>query len=258
MNRFEGKAILVTGAGMGIGAAVAECLAAEGAAIAAFDINRDAVTATVDKIKARGGVAIALCGDARNPSDVRNAVNEAVQNLSGLDGLAAIAGVLRVTPTADSPEEQWRDVMETNVRGPFLFTQAMIPHLRQSGGGSIVFAASIMAFASAPGAALYSASKGAIVSMTKALAVEFATENIRVNSVAPGTVRTPMARRLVQEMALEESIEATLDSIGKTQPMGRLIEPEEVARVIAFLLSGEATAVTGSCYVADAGTLAHL
>lgn len=258
MNRFEGKAILVTGAGMGIGAAVAETLAAEGAAVAAFDIDEGSVNATVSKINAGGGQAIAIQGDARIPADVESAVEQAAQHFQRLDGLAAIAGVLRVTPTVETPDDQWRDVMETNVWGPFLFSRSVIPHLRQSGGGSIVMAASIMAFASSPGAALYSASKGAIVSMTKSLAVEFAAENIRVNCVAPGTVRTPMARGLAEEIAPEENIEATVEAIGKGHPMGRIIEPEEIARVITFLLSGDASAVTGSCYVADAGMLAHL
>lgn len=258
MNKFEGKVILVAGAGMGIGAAVAESLAAEGAAVAAFDIDEGAVQATVHKINASGGHAIALQGDARNPTDVQHAVDEAVRHLHRLDGLAAIAGILRVTPTIESPDDHWHEIMETNVRGPFLFCRATIPHLRQSGGGSIVMAASIMAFASAPGAALYSASKGAIVSMTKSLAVEFAAENIRVNSVAPGTVRTPMARGLAKEIAPDESVEATVEAIGKGQPMGRIIEPEEIAQVITFLLSNDASAVTGSCYVADAGMLAHL
>lgn len=258
MNRFEGKVILVTGAGMGIGAVVAESLAAGGAAVAAFDINKDAVVATVDKIKASGGQAIALYGDARNPSDVQNAVDDTIQHFHQLDGLAAIAGVLRLAPTVDSPDEHWRDVMETNVRGPYLFTRSVIPHLRQSGGGSIVLAASVMAFASAAGAALYSASKGAIVSMTKSLAVEFGAENIRVNCVAPGLVRTPMARGMAQEVAPGENIEATMESLGKGQPLGRIIEAQEIASVVTFLLSGDASAVTGSCYVADAGMLANL
>ncbi|MCQ6272305.1 SDR family oxidoreductase [Pseudarthrobacter sp. R1] len=258
MNRFRDKVILVTGAGKGIGAATAELLGREGASLALFDIDQKAVSETAERITQAGGKAMALYGDARSSSDVRQAVEAAVREYKGLDGIAAIAGVLRLTPTEEVPDEQWREVVETNVKGPFEVIRAALPHLRSRGGGSIVLASSAMAFASSPGAALYSASKGALVSMTMALAVEFAAEGIRVNCVAPGTVRTPMAMALAEWTRQERAVEDAVEDFGKNHPMGRLIEADEVANVVAFLLSEEASAVTGSCYGVDAGLLANL
>ncbi|MFJ7496106.1 SDR family NAD(P)-dependent oxidoreductase [Streptomyces sp. NPDC097727] len=257
MSRFEGRTYLITGGGKGIAAALADQVAAGGGAVAVFDIDGDAATEKAAKINAGGGRALAIQGDARDDATVRSAVAAVVEEFGRIDGLAALAGVLRLAPIADVPDSQWHDVVETNVLGPFQFIRAVVPHLRAAGGGSIVLAASAMAFASSPTATLYSASKGAIVAMTNSLAVELAGERIRVNCFAPGTVRTPMARELAQMQGASD-IDATVDSYGQGHPMLRVIEPEEVARVAAFLLSDEASAVTGSCYGVDAGLLANL
>ncbi|TDC80510.1 SDR family NAD(P)-dependent oxidoreductase [Streptomyces hainanensis] len=258
MSRFDGKAYLITGGGKGIGAALADEVAAGGGAVAVFDIDGDAATEKAAQILAGGGRALAIKGDARDDAAVRSAVAAVVDEFGRINGLAAIAGVLRLAPIAEVPDSHWRDVVETNVLGPFQFVRAVVPHLRAAGGGSIVLAGSAMAFASNPTAALYSASKGAIVAMVNSLAVELATEGIRVNCFAPGTVRTPMARELAQMQGTSGDIEAVVDSFGQGHPMGRVIEAEEVARVAAFLLSDEASAVTGSCYGVDAGMLANL
>lgn len=256
MGRFEDKVLFVTGAGKGIGAAVAEAAAGEGAAVALFDVDGAASSEAAARITEAGGSALALQGDVRQRADVERAVAATVAEYGGVDHLAAIAGVLRLAPAEDTPDEDWRDIVETNVRGPFLCVGAVAPHMRHRHGGSIVMAASAMAFQSAPGAALYSASKGAIVSLTHALAMEFAEENIRVNCVAPGTVRTPMAHGLAQTLGLDEK--EAFDGFAKVHPMGRMIEAHEVAQVVLFLLSGEASAVTGSCYGVDGGLTAHL
>ncbi|MFF1932042.1 SDR family NAD(P)-dependent oxidoreductase [Streptomyces sp. NPDC058228] len=258
MGRFDGKTYLITGGGKGIGAAVADEVAAGGGTVAVFDIDGDAATEKVAQILAAGGRAMAIQGDARDDTVVRSAVAAVVEKYGQINGLAAIAGVLRLAPIAEVPDSHWRDVVETNVLGPFQFVRAVVPHLRAAGGGSIVLAGSAMAFASSPTAALYSASKGAIVAMTNSLAVELATENIRVNCFAPGTVRTPMARELAQMQGAPGDIDAVVDSFGQGHPMLRVIEAEEVARVVGFLLSDEASAVTGSCYGVDAGMLANL
>lgn len=257
MGKFTNKIVLVTGAGKGIGAAVSQLVADEGGQVAVFDMDKESAAETADTITSRGGSAIAICGDARDARDAQRAVDETISAFGALDGLAPLAGVLRLSPTEDVPDEHWRDVMETNVRGPFQFIRAAIPHLRDR-GGSIVLAASAMAFASAPGAALYSASKGAIVAMTRSLAVEYASEGIRVNCVAPGTVRTPMTRELAAIAGVGQDIDQVVENFGGNQPMKRIIEAEEVAKVIAFLLSDDASAVTGSCYGVDAGLLAKL
>lgn len=257
MSRSDGKVVLVTGAGHGVGEAVARALAEEGAAVGAFDLDGTAAEQVAKKVVEAGGRAIALEGDTRNVDDVRTAVGKVVETYGGLDGLAAIAGVMRLSSVESSEDDDWTYVMETNVRGPFLFVREAVPHLRARGGGAIVLTSSVMAWGSAPGAALYSASKGAIASMTKALGVELAPEGIRVNAVAPGLVRTPMAQNLASE-AVPDAVEATLQEWGKVHPIGRILEPEEIARLVSFLLSDEASAITGSTHLADGGMLARL
>ena len=256
MSPFNGRRYLITGGGKGIGAAIADEVAAGGGNVAIFDIDGDAADAEAERIAKAGGRAIAIQGDTRDDTSVRAAVAKVAENFGRIDGLAATAGVLRLAPVADVPDTHWSEVVETNVLGPFQFVRAVVPHLRAAGGGSIVMASSAMAFASSPSAALYSASKGAILSMTKSLAVELAPEGIRVNCFAPGTVRTPMARQLAE--AQGGDIDAAVEAFGRGHPMGRIIEPEEIAHVAAFLLSDSASAVTGSCYGVDAGMIANL
>jgi len=257
MKRFDGKVVMITGAGHGVGEAVARALAEEGAAVGAFDLDGTAAEQVVKQIVDAGGRAIALEGDTRNVDDVRTAVGKVVETYGGLDGVAPIAGVMRLASVESSPDDDWTYVMETNVRGPFLFIREAVPHLRARGGGAIVLMSSVMAWGGAAGAALYCASKGAIASMTKALGVELAAGGIRVNAVAPGLVRTLMSQKLASEAA-PDAVDATLHEWGKVQPLGRILEPEEIARLVSFLLSDEASAITGSTHLADGGMLARL
>jgi meso-butanediol dehydrogenase / (S,S)-butanediol dehydrogenase / diacetyl reductase len=255
----ERKVALVTGAGMGIGAAVAERQAADGAAVALFDIDGDAASATASRIVEAGGEAVAIQGDARVPAEAEGAVATAVERFGGLDELANIAGIIRVKTVPNSSPEDWDLVQETNVKSAFLFSKYAIPRMRERGGGAIVNAASVMAFAGQPGSAAYCASKAAIVALTTVMALDHAREGIRVNCIAPGSVRTPLlVNAAIKGTDTEEEAQAELDAWGDVHPIGRLVEPEEVAELVSFLLGDGAAAVTGGCYRVDGGLLSRL
>lgn len=253
------RVALVTGAGNGIGAAVARRLAQDGAAVGLFDIDAEAVSRQVTAIEQAGGTALPLSGDVRVERDVEAAVAHVVARFGGLDQLACIAGIIRSAAVTDMPEREWDLVLETNAKSAFLFGKHAVPHMREGGGGAIVNAASVMAFAGVPGAAAYCASKAAVVALTTVMALDYARENIRVNCIAPGSVRTPLLRSAaVAAVEDEANVDAEMEAWGKLHPIGRLIEPAEVAELVAFLLSDNAKAITGGCFRIDGGLLARL
>ena len=257
MKRFEGKVVLVTGAGKGIGAATAKAFADEGASVAVVDFDANAARATADRIVADGGVALPLTCDVRDAAAVSSAVATAVAELGGLDVLFNNAGINIYGEVPDLSEADWDAILDTNLKGPFLMCRAAIPHLRDRGGGSIINTASVQAFATQKAVAAYSASKGAIVSMTMTMALDHAKDGIRVNCIAPGSVRTPMLEEAARTFFPEDP-QAGLESFGKSHPIGFLTEPEDVARLVLFLASSEARTMTGACYRIDGGLLAAL
>lgn len=257
MSRFDQQVALVTGAGTGIGSAVASALAAEGAAVVAFDLNEQALAATAAGIEADGGRVLAFPGDVRSPTDAERAVAAAEEAFGGLDLLANVAGAMRHGTVADTDEETWDLVFDTNVKSHYLFARAAVPAMRRRGGGAIVNVASVLAHANPGSSAAYSASKGAVVALTRAMAVDHGPEGIRVNSVSPGNVRTPMFRAAAVG-AFPDNAEEAMEEAGRLDPIGRLIEPEDVARVVLFLLSADAAVVTGASHRADGGMLAKL
>jgi NAD(P)-dependent dehydrogenase (short-subunit alcohol dehydrogenase family) len=253
--RFAGKAGIVTGAGMGIGAAIARALAGEGAAVGVLDRDAAAAEQVCAQINASGGRAIAVAGSVTDAADAQRAVQAAAQAVGGLDLLVNNAGVVIYGEVPDYLERDWDTVVDTNLKGQFLMSKYAIPRLRERGGGAIVNMASVQAVASQREVASYAASKGGVVSLTKSLALDHAKDGIRLNCVLPGSVRTPMLRHAA-ELAPGDP-DQTIETWGRIHPRGTVIEPEEIAAVVLFLLSADASAMTGAAVVADAGLTAQ-
>ena len=226
MTRFAGKRVLVTGAGSGIGAAVARLLTSEGADVVAADLT---------------GTDVEL--DVRDETQVARVVRD-------VDVLVNVAGVGSTTTAPETPLDVWEEVFAVNARGTFLCCKHAIPAMIARGGGSIVNIASVAAIVGLKNRAAYCASKGAVVSLTRALAVDHVGDGIRVNAVCPGTVDTPWVRRLVEEAG------ESLDALTARQPLGRLGTADEVAEAVAYLASDAAAFVTGSVLVIDGGLTA--
>jgi len=232
---FAGKRALVTGGGSGIGAAVARRLQAGGAEVIVADLDPDEVAAEL------GARALRL--DVRDEAQVAPA-------LAGVDVLVNAAGIGSTTTAPDTPVEVWDEVFAVNARGTFLCCKHAIPGMVARGGGSIVNVASVGALVGLRNRAAYCASKGAVVALTRALAVDHVRDGVRVNAVCPGTVDTPWVRRLV------EGAGESLDALRARQLMGRLGTPEEIAAAVDFLASDEAGFVTGSVFTIVGGLTA--
>ena len=230
----------MTGAGSGIGEAVARRLHAEGAEVVLTDISAAPVEAIAVEL---GEPAAALRLDVRD----EDAVSEAVRDV---EVLANIAGIGSTTSAPDTPLDVWEDVFAVNARGTFLCCKHAIPELVKRGGGSIVNMASAAGLVGLRNRIAYSASKGAVIAMTRALAVDHVGDSVRVNAVCPGTVDSPWVRRLV------ESTGESLDALRARQLMGRLGTTEEIAAAVAYLASDEAAFVTGTAFVVDGGLTA--
>ena len=239
-DRFTDRRALVTGAGSGIGEAVARALHAEGAEVLLADRAGDRVRALAAEL---GGSASALELDVRDEAAVAQAASE-------LDVLANIAGIGSTTNAPDTPLEVWEDVFAVNVRGTFLCCKHAIGGMVARGGGAIVNMASIAGLVGLRNRAAYSASKGAVISLTRALAIDHVADRVRVNAVCPGTVDSPWVRRLVEDVG------ESLDTLRARQPMGRLGTPEEIADAVLYLASDQAAFVTGTAFVIDGGLTA--
>jgi 2-keto-3-deoxy-L-fuconate dehydrogenase len=235
---FDGKRALVTGAGSGIGAAVARRLAAGGATVVLADVALAPAAALARQL---GSEAIEL--DVRDEAQVTPA-------MANVDVLVNVAGVGSTTTAPETTLETWEDVFAVNARGTFLCCKHAIPGMAARGGGSIVNVASVAALVGLPRRAAYCAAKGAVVSLTRALAVDHVGDGIRVNAVCPGTVDSPWVHRLVEDAG------ESLAELRARQPLGRLGTPEEIAAAVAYLASDEAAFVTGTALVIDGGLTA--
>jgi NAD(P)-dependent dehydrogenase (short-subunit alcohol dehydrogenase family) len=250
--RLAGKVAIVTGAGSGIGRASAVRFASEGARVAAADLDGARCEETVGLITRGGGEALAVAGDVSRPEAVERLVAQAAETFGGVHVLVNDAAVTAFGSLADAPVEDLDRVLAVNVRSVWLCAQAVLPHMRRAGGGSIVNLASITGIVGAPGMAAYATSKGAVITLTRTLALEAAEQNIRVNCICPASIDTSMLRASFDR--LEDPAAARARNI-KRHPLGRLGTPEEVASLALFLASDEASFITGGTYVIDGGAL---
>lgn len=242
---FDGLTALVTGGASGIGAAVATLLLARGARVAVLDLATDGVP----------GGALALEADVTDDEAVRNAVDRAAAELGGLHTVVSNAGTGSIGTVEDNPDAEWTRVLDINVLGMVRTARHALPHLRSAAAGrpgavSITHTCSIAATAGLPQRALYSASKGAVLSLTLAMAADHVREGIRVNCVNPGTADTPWIGRLLGQAVDPVAERAALDA---RQPLGRLVSADEVAAAVAYLASPAAASVTGTALAVDGG-----
>lgn len=249
---LTGKVAIITGARRGMGRTHALALAGAGAKVAVVDISLEDCQKVVDEIKAQGGEALAIQCDVSKKSEVENMVKMTVEKFGKLDILVNNAGVVQFKPFLELTEEDWDRTLNINLRGYFLCAQAAAKEMAKQKYGAIVNVASIamgqigVGFA---GLAHYCASKGGIVAMAEAMALDLAQYNIRVNTVAPGAIDTPMAADTKNN---PKALEATLAGI----PLHRIGKPEEVSNVVLFLASDDSSYMTGSTVVVDGGWVA--
>ncbi|MGX2996655.1 SDR family NAD(P)-dependent oxidoreductase [Streptomyces sp. JNUCC 64] len=252
MNRFPGKTVLVTGAGSGIGRAVALAFAAEGASVVVAGRTAAPLDGTVALIEAAGGTAAAVTVDVTDSDRLRNLVRETVARFGGLDVAVNNAGILRGTgPVAEVSEEDWDAVLRTNVTGVWLAMKHQIAHMRENGGGTIVNVSSNLgAHRRIPNAAAYITSKAAVSALTRAAALDHVHEGVRVVAVSPGAVDAPMS------LLPGETTADRAERMRTETPLGRVAEASEVAAAVLYLASPAAGSVVGAELVIDSGASA--
>lgn len=248
--QLEGKRALITGAATGIGRATALLFAREGASVAILDIADDGATRTVNDIEAAGGSAWFAHADVSVADQVRDGVQGAVDHLGGLDICVNNAGRQRSGAVTEFAEEDWDAVMDLNPRSCFLCAKYAVPHLRSGNGPAIVNTSSLAGLKGGPGMTGYSASKGAIIAFSRALAAELATDGIRVNCVCPGWIDTPFNAPAAEFMGGSDRL---VENVAGMVPLGRQGTPDEIAPAFCYLASDAASYLTGQVLTIDGG-----
>jgi len=247
--RLKGQVAIVTGAGQGIGRAIALTLAKEGAAVVVNDIVPERASKVAEEIKSKGGQALPVKADVSQAEEVNKLVDETLDRYKRVDILVNNAGIAKMKRLLEMTETDWDSHMSINVKAQFLCSKAVIKHMMKQKRGKIVNIASLAAHIATPGLAAYGASKGGVVQLTKALAVEFGKHNIMVNAVSPGFTLTEMVK------AAGKDRPDFLEGIDRI-PLRRAAEPEDIANAVLFLASAESDYITGQVLIVDGGLMA--
>ena len=254
-RRFDGKVAVVTGGASGIGKATAKKFLEEGANVAIVDVSLEEGQKALAEMAGGDKESMLSVGDVTNPEDVARVVNEVIGRFGRIDVLFNNAGILIEGTIEEVSEEDWDRTIAVNVKGAFLMTKEVIPHMLRQGKGVIVNNASCSGLVGDRAAIAYNASKAAVVMMTKCLALDYALKNIRVNCVCPGEIETPM---FLQEAATRGiSADEHRKDIAACHPIGRLGEPREVANAVLFLASDDSSFITGTAFSVDGGYTAQ-
>ena len=250
MAALKGKVAVVTGAAQGIGLGIAEALAKAGATVVLADLQEDAGR---DAAAAIGGGAEFVRADVADEADVRRLIDGAAERHGGLDIVVNNAGIVVVKTAEQSSVEEWDRVMAVNVRSIFLSAKFAVPHMRRRGGGAILNVASVSSFIGQQGTPAYCASKGAVLMLTRALALDYGPDRIRVNCINPGITDTPMLR---EHASHEKDPEAHLATRLRRVPMGEMLYPADMGNAAVFLCSDAARGISGTSLVIDGGYIA--
>ena len=252
-DNFSAKVILVTGSGRGIGKAIALAFATAGADVVTCSLKEDfsEAEATTETIRKMGRRSLAKPVDVRIKGEVETMVKEVIAEFQHIDVLVNNAGMIIVAPTEDLSESQWDDVIDVDLKGAFLCSQAVVKGMIARRQGVIINITSISGLMANPGRAGYCSAKSGLIGFTRLAAVEWAKYNIRANAIAPGPIKTEMIASLIEQGLFDGS------TLQKRVPMGRLAEPEEVANVALFLASDAASYITGQTIVVDGGWMAY-
>lgn len=250
---LAGRVVLVTGAGSGMGRATAELFAAERARVMVADLDAASALESARRIRESGGDAEPVAADVSRRADVERMVSATVARFGALHVLVNNAGAERFAPLVATDDETWSHMMDVNARSVYLCVQLAVPEMLRGGGGAIVNVSSTAAMRGSPGLGAYSAAKAAVISMTRCLAAELAGAGVRVNSVAPGLIDTPMSRRA---MDMVGGRDAMMRLVAPSLSIKRPGDPREIARVVVFLASELASYVTGATLPVDGGMTA--
>jgi NAD(P)-dependent dehydrogenase (short-subunit alcohol dehydrogenase family) len=255
LSDWSDLAALVTGGASGIGLATAQLLYRRGARVAVVDVQADKGDVAFASVNDNERRAIFLQADLAMPEEAARVVAETADAFGHLNAVVNSAGIQRYGNAEQTSVALWQEVMNVNLTAAFLVSRAAIPHLQQSGGGSIVNVGSVQSHSAQRGAVAYVTSKHALLGLTRAMAVDYAAQRIRVNCVCPGTVDTPMFR---WSASLDEDPDSVIKACEAMHPAGRIARPDEIAEVIAFLLTNAASFVTGTAIDVDGGLLAMI